>query len=265
VTHASKSRTFLWWFCLFAIMILLVLILYRTGAALVHNDRLKSRFQAANPPSPYQLGIPMDEMDLTVYSSYWPNASALPLYYWTRQVEAPVTIRYYSGIPDRGAVPALEIKKGTKIIAIPEKGPLNEIGYGYISYPTYQKGWRYARPFHPAEGELPSSSGRYYYVRIEDLKAVIREVAKPNQPYRVQAQQMRWRFQSFEHRMATSPDQILYRNGAHLSPDLFRDVFDRWNAWLSAAAGVMALLMRMGRGKGFSAGRTPQRKERHRC
>lgn len=253
--HASKSPSFLWWFFLIAIMILLVLIMVRTGAALVHNDRLKSQFRAANPPGPYQLGIPMDEMDLTVYSSYWPKASALPLYYWTRQVEAPVTIRYYAGIPGHGSVPALEIQKGTKMIAIPENGPLNEPGYGYISYPTYEKGWRYARPFHPAKGELPSSSKRYYYVRIEDLKAVIRETAKRNQPYRVQAQQMRWRLQSFEHRVATSLDQILYRNGAHLSPDLYRDVFDRWNAWLSAAAGAMALLMRMARGKRFPAGR----------
>jgi len=52
-----------------AIVMLLFLVAYRTGAAWIHNHRLQSQFAAATPPSFYQQSIPMDEMDLSAYSS----------------------------------------------------------------------------------------------------------------------------------------------------------------------------------------------------
>jgi len=243
-----------------AVVILLVLIMSRTGAALVHNYRLKSEFTASTPPTPYQLGVPMDEMDLTAYSSYLPHVFAVPDYPWTSRVVTPVTIRYYSEIPDRGTAPALEIKKGTRIVALPEdsKGsPLHEAGYGYTGYPAYEKGWRYVRPFHLADGEHLPSSDQYYYVRIEDLKAVIGEVIKVNPILLKEARWKGWNVQIAKHNIATYLDQHLYRNGAYLSPDLFHHVFDRWNVCMTATAGVLVLLMLIGRRAWRQTGETP--------
>lgn len=254
MTNTPISGTFYRWASILAVMILLVLIMSRTGADLVYNYRLKSAFKASITPSPYQLGIPMDEMDLTVYSPYLPLDMALPSYPWTSRVVTPVTIRYYSGIPDRGTAPALEIKKGTKIIALPEDSegsPLHKAGYGYTSYPSYERGWRYVRPFQLADGERLPSSDQYYYVRIEDLKAVIGEVIKVNPIILADARRSGGNVETVKHNFATYLDKSLYWHGACLSPDLFHQVFDRWNVYMTATAGVLILLMLIGRRTGF--------------
>lgn len=241
-------------------MILLVLIMYRTGAALIHNNRLQSEFTPAMSPSPYQLEIPMGKMNLTAYSSLLPDVFTLPLYPLTSRIVTPVTIRYYSEIPGHETAPALEIKKGTKIIALPEdsKGsPFYEAGYGYTSYPTYEKGWRYVRPFRLADGEHLPSSDQYYYVRIEDLKAVIGEVIKVNPFMLTEIRQQGWSVQTGKHNIATYLDRILYRNGAYLSPDLLHHVFDRWNVCMTATAGILIILMLIGRRIWFPTGGAP--------
>lgn len=232
-----------------AVTILLVLVMFRTGAALVHNYRLTNGFTPATPPSPYQQGIPVDEMDLSVYSAYLPKAYALPYYPWTSRLATPVTIRYYDEIPGHGTAPALEIRKGTAIVALPEDGPpFHKAGYGLNSYPSHVKGWRYVRPFQPVNGAHSPAFEQYYYVRIEDLNAVMGEVIKANQPLRVEAKRQVLSLQSFRHRSVTRMDTFLYRNGVYLSPDLLLHPFDRWNVIMTAAAGAMVLLKAMVRG-----------------
>ncbi len=51
-------------------------------------------------------------------------------------------------------------------------------GYGLKSWPTYEKGWRYAAPFVPVEEYESACSGTYespgcYYVGLGDLKRVV--------------------------------------------------------------------------------------------
>ena|GEM_PF-5044872 len=84
------------------------------------------------------------------------------------------------------------------------------------------------------------------------MKAVIGAVIEANQTLRVQARQMRFRFQSPEHMMATDLDQFLYRNGAYLSPDLYRHVFDRTNVTMTAVAVLLIFLVMMDRGRARS-------------
>lgn len=225
-------KSWLWWLTVLLIFILLILITYRISTAWSHNHRLQKEYTQAADPSPYQQGIPMESMDLAALASYWPRATALPLYDMTSLIETPVTMRYYAEIPNGKAEPALEIPKGTIIIAVPDDFPFFEIGYGYASYPTYEQGWRYVRPFLRADGEEQESQDQHYYVRIEELKGVIDEFIRANRSLQAASGQHRG---GASHHMATSLDQVLYRHGVYLSPDLFHKVVDRVTVWLMTA------------------------------
>lgn len=63
----SVSKPLLWRCAVPAVILLLCLSAYRTGAALYHNYNLRQEFSAAPSPGPYELGIPMNQMDLAVY------------------------------------------------------------------------------------------------------------------------------------------------------------------------------------------------------
>ncbi|MEK3899222.1 hypothetical protein [Paenibacillus sp. FSL R7-0179] len=65
-----------------------------------------------------------------------------------------MSLQYYSEIPSKDTAVALHIPKGTVIEAIPQHSPgssFYELGYGYTSYPAYENGWRYVRPFKTEE------------------------------------------------------------------------------------------------------------------
>ena len=80
-------------------------------------------------------------------------------------------MRYY--IHQEDAEPALTLKKGTEVYALPVKESIGYIsgGYGTASWPSYEKGWRYAQPFQvTAEAE----NDAMYFVRLSELEKVSR-------------------------------------------------------------------------------------------
>ncbi|MEK5034742.1 hypothetical protein MKY96_25130 [Paenibacillus sp. FSL R7-0302] len=248
----SVSKPFLWWCTVLTVIILLCVIVYRTGAAWYHNHQLRKDFSAAVPASPYQQGTPLEQMDLGAYSSYFPGISGEPEYSLTHRIEAPVSLKYYTEIPTDETAVALEIPKGTMIEAIPEDtqgSSFYELGYGYTSYPTYGKGWRYVRPFKTAEAASPGLGEEYYYIKIDRLEAVLDAAIRANKPFRAAVRQQHWTLNQGTHTFARLIDEALYQNGAYLSPDLFYRILDRWNLMLlGATAIVTVVLLRTGAG-----------------
>lgn len=191
----AASRSLLWWCAVLTVTILFGVVVYRTGSALDHNHQLRNDFSAAAPASPYQQGIPLEQMDLSMYSSYFPGISGEPAYSITHFVEAPVSLQYYSEIPSKDTAVALHIPKGTAIEAIPQYSPESsfyELGYGYTSYPTYEKGWRYVRPFKTAEAASPGLGEEYYYIRIDSIEAVMKSAIRANKPFLTVVRQEYW-------------------------------------------------------------------------
>jgi hypothetical protein len=227
-------------------LILLGLFVYRTGYALYHNHQLRKNFSPAANASPYQQGILMEQMDLAAYASYFSGILAEPAFTLTHRIASPVALQYYEEIPVSGTAAALDIPKGTTITAIPEgtKGSaFYEIGYGFTSYPTYEKGWRYVRPFRTTETSDAASNGKYYYVKLESLEAVLDKTIEANEPLRAAIQQQNWSINRGKFVFARFIDDKLHQHGAYLSPDLSHQTVDGWSVTLLGAIGGMAVFL----------------------
>ncbi|MBW4081965.1 hypothetical protein [Paenibacillus sp. S150] len=242
----SVSKPLLWWCAVLTVIILFCVVVYRTGSALYHNYQLRKDFSSAATASPYQQGIPLGQMDLNTYNSYFPGISAEPAFTLTHRIEAPVTLQYYTEIPTGETAVALEIPKGTIIVAIPEGtqgSSFYELGYGYTSYPTYEKGWRYVRPFKTTEDASAALSEEYYYVKLGSLEAVLDTAIRANKPFRAAVRQQHWTLDRGKHIFARYIDDVLYQNGAYLSPDLFYRVVDRWSVMLLGVVGGIVFFL----------------------
>ncbi len=247
------TRSFLWWCAVLTVIILFGFFAYRTGTVLYHNHQLREQFPATTNASPYEQGMPMEQMDLTVYAPYFPSTFTALYYPLTHRIKTPVTLKYYDEIPNNETAVALEIVKGTTIVAIPEatKGSaFQEAGYGYTSYPTYVKGWRYVRPFIAEEGLNQAHYKQYYYVNIDSLEAVLDKVIEVNQPFHDAIRQQGWSLNKGKHVIARYIDNALYQHGAYLSPDLLYRIIDRWNVVLLSAIGLITISL-LSRSLGF--------------
>lgn len=250
-TH-SVSKRFLWRCAVWTVILLLGLFVYRAGSALYHNYQLRDQFVAAASASPYQQGVPLEKMDLTAYASYFPQTFAPLDYSLTYRIETPVTLKYYADIPTGETAVALEIAEGTTIVAIPEEttgSAFQEAGYGYTSYPAYERGWRYVRPFLTTEGVDHQRHESYYYVKMDSLEAVLDKVINVNESFQAAIRQQGWTLHKGTHVIARSIDNALYHHGAYLSPDLFDRVIDRWNVvLLVVATGMLIAVVLLRRG-----------------
>ena len=134
----------------------------------------------------------------------------------------PKDIPYYASPSDRE--PAYIVRAG-------EPYEDEDIyGYGFITWPTYSREWRYAKPFVASKefGVVPPpykeiSETPSYYVRYEDLVELAEEQTK---------QTSAWRMYYY--------DNWLCDLGLYYSPNLPRLVFDWWNIGF-LAAGVLLL------------------------
>lgn len=238
VFKSSLGKYLIW-----LVIILFCVLAFRMGYALYHNQNIREQFSSALNSSPYQNGVKMEEMDLTQYDRFFPDTFAPIGYSLTHIINNPVTLRYYAEIPnDDSAAYALEIPKGTKIVAIPldiNGPPIYEIGYGYTSYPTHEKGWRYVKPFQIADFQSDPGNQQYYYVKIESLEAVLREMIDANEGIIASLQPRGWSNSKFLRFFLRYVDDVLYQNGVYSSPDLFRPVFDRVNMLLLCLMGII--------------------------
>ncbi len=251
MSNQFVTKSFLWWCVVLILIILFAFWAYRTGTALYHNHQLRVQLPTSTSDSPYRQQVPMEQMDLTAYDTFFPKNFAAVDYPLTHRIETPVTLRYYSEIPTDKTDVVLEIAKGTTIIAVPENttGSAFQVeGYGYTSYPTYKEGWRYVRPFMTTEGMDQAHNDQYYYVRMDSLEAVLDKVVEVNKPFQAAIRQQGGGINKGKHAIARYIDNALYQHGAYLSPDLFYRVVDRWNTMLLSAIGLIIVLLLLNRG-----------------
>ncbi len=234
-----------WWYLAMLLILLLSILAFRIGYIYYQNHDLQERFAVKADDSSYQLGIPMDEMDLSEFDHLFSIIIAPLKYDLTHYIKTPVALRYYNEIPEKDTDYALEISKGTSITAIPlETQGLNihEAGYGYTSYPTYTKGWRYVKPFRTEAGE-DAKQDQFYYIRIESLEVVLGETIDANQPLIAAARRQSWLGYKASHTMVRYIDHTLYDNGIYQSYDLSHRIWDRINIVLASLTAILAAIL----------------------
>lgn len=256
-----RSKSFVWWVLVVLVIIVLSVLAYRLSYVLYYNHSLLERFSLKIDDSAYQREVPMEEMDLMEYDRIFPNTIALISYDFIHNIKTPVTLRYYCAIPANDADYALEIAEGTTITAIPLKEHslgIHEVGYGYTSYPTYTKGWRYVRPFKTEGSEMASAQEQFYYIRIESLEAVLEKAISANKPLTAKTKSQYGLKQKAMHHMARYIDQVLYDKGIYLSSDLPYRLWNRGNIVLLVLTVILASLLvfqtvRGGKGRKYAA------------
>ena len=202
-----------------------------------------------DPPGSDQYldGVPMEEMDFPALGF---SLAIAPLGFdpYTLSVTLPKDIVYYreeNGIK----VPILTLSKGSEISFYITDHTIIPYGYGYLTFPTYERGWRYAVPFE-VDGEndylrdwgeesiLSQEEADFYYVKLRDIELVYRLlvsnrlVEKGTDP-----QEIERRVQSNLLRI----DQILQGNNIYISPDMQAAILSPWNLFAFLIAFLLIL------------------------
>ena len=108
-------------------------------------------------------------------------------------------------------------------------------GYGLESFPTYEKGWRYVRPFVTAEEtEMP---GTYYYVRLKDLENVVYDLYAHLD---LDMEKMSMPIETRVYVMTRRLDSQWYDSGIFLSKDIYKSV---WHWWDTALLFLLVVLL----------------------
>lgn len=200
--------------------------------------RLQAGFRQNDKPSSYDKHtdylnrVPMEEMDFLQYVRYL-NRPVNPVYIERETAfTAPFSLYYYQEEAGRKAV-CLEIPADSVIEPEPEWSHGYPLGYGFESFPTYEKGWRWARPFtdgkDAAVDELP-----WRYVKTADLEAFAEEMARCSPHWQDAIQRLHASESELAYELVRKCDALFYEKGIYLSPDLY-PVFWTWDGILLAA------------------------------
>ena len=195
----------------------------------------------------YLDGVPMEEMDFPALGF---SLAIAPLGFdpYTLSVTLPKDIVYYR--EENGLkIPALTLLKGSEISFYITDHTIIPYGYGYLTFPTYERGWRYAVPFEldgkddyirewGEESILSQEEADFYYVKLRDIELVYRLlvsnrlVEKGTDP-----QEIERRVQSNLLRI----DQILQGNNIYISPDMQAAILSPWNLFAFLIAFLLML------------------------
>ncbi|ASA25712.1 hypothetical protein B9T62_36290 [Paenibacillus donghaensis] len=80
-------------------------------------------------------------------------------------------------------------------------------------------------------------------MKMDSLEAVLDKAIRANKPFRAAVRQQNWTLDRGKHIFARYIDDVLYQNGAYLSPDLFYRIVDRWNIMLLGAMGIITFFL----------------------
>ena len=196
------------------------------------------RYYAYNP---YREEVPMNEMDFQRIL-YPFHASSILMDTSSQQSVAswPLSqsVTYY--VRENGKfIPAFSLPSSTHILPsldgkIDFSWNKSDMGYGFKSWPTYWKGWRYVRPF-MVEGAPDDEENTYYYVKLEDLEQILVDfcVQNDNTGYwqkLTHAQGIGWTIKDTARSITRNIDKEMARLGFFLSPDL---TFPLWSPALT--------------------------------
>lgn len=161
------------------------------------------------------------------------------------------SVRYYKK-HDGEYIFDYEIAKGTEIYALHPEYPL-DFGYGFLTYPTIDKGWRYSKVF-ITKGEYADGGYNdfYRYVQLDDLKPIASVIYETNPFFELYADSKGYSHAWFRHAgMLLYVDNNeyhygeLYRNEQYYLPDLYNNTIEVWEiASLIIGLGVLTAHVR---------------------
>lgn len=218
---------------------------FRAGITAWENYRLRSGFAANEEWPDYRQGLPLSEIDFERYERAFFSGAVAPIGYST-VFTADAPIRYYREVTD--AALAYEIPAGAALDW--EPGGFACLGYGFVSLPSYERGWRWARPFLSAGSDRVPEDFPWYYVRTSDLEGTARAMFDSSRFVQASARNAGLSRAEAVFRIVRQADQVFYENGVYLSPDLLRPVWT-WDCTLMTGASallfILLLLLRRGR------------------
>ena len=175
----------------------------------------KGTFVSNGENQPYEQGIPLHEMDFSVYEQYEPDAYAPIKIKSVDQFELTADLKYYRYKTDKE--PVLVMKKGTKIYSDNAILGLTEfdgsgitIGSCFQLWPDYEYGWRYGYPFLPEDYQSMDQElfEEMYYVKTEEIENALKAYACANGTmYGYHT------FSSYKHSLIGYLDRLLFTNG----------------------------------------------------
>ncbi len=201
----------IWILALVSAVLFLAFIL-RLVIVVVSNQQLKSSFTESPVHRQYINEVPVDEIDYASLDAIFPNATSPVLFDLQDTILAPKTINYYKDINDTSSA-TYTINKDDTITVLNSKGnSLYEHGAGLLTYPSYKKGWRYAKPFQ-VEG---NTHDEMLYVELDSIEAVASVYADLNPAI------SRGGLNSTAVKNITlNIDKMFYTSGVYLSPDYY--------------------------------------------
>lgn len=194
----------------------------------------------------YLDGVPMEEMDFPALGF---SLAIAPLGFdpYTLSVTLPKDIVYYR--EENGLkIPALTLLKDSEISFYITDHTIIPYGYGYLTFPTYERGWRYAVPFE-VDGEndylrdwgeesiLSQEEADFYYVKLEDIETVYRTLFLTRQESTLDPREM-------ERRVLTNLLQVdgtLRWSNIYISPDVQAAILSPWNLFAFLIAFLLML------------------------
>lgn len=236
----------------FILFSLLFLLLF-AGSAL--HYRHYARYQSVEftylrhyTYNPYKDGEPMESIGFSRIGYLWNwRASGGISDEWTERYgeleqittyPLPHSITYYTRDGETFS-PALTLGAGTEVFLFPD-GELDRggrgAGYGFKSWPTYWKGWRYVRPF-TSESAFDPEEGTYYYVKLSDLEKNLSAVLtgsswKDFYQDWTRNQGFGWTMLDTVQSYTRNIDYGMYLNRIYFSPDFWHPL---WNPFLTLA------------------------------
>ncbi len=169
---------------------------------------------------------------------------------------------YYGGIGENSATQVVIPKEDIPYYASPGDskpiyvmkaghtyGEVSAQGYGFTTWPTYSREWRYSRPFSEVDIELLKSQDYGYaqirpeelpygYVKYDDLRNLAYYPSCPTIPNIISGKLADW-----DPNWSTQLeflDKYMYEIGYYYSPNLHVLIFDAWNLGF-LVAGLMLL------------------------
>ena len=206
-------------------VVLAVCLGLRVGLAAWENYALREGFVPSGEHTSYQEQVPLEEMDLTQYGFLWEvmaTADYKPMDFTVQR-----DIVYYE---EPGGAAAYTIPAGTRLW-------WDSFIDCVSTYPTYERGWRWARPL-AQEGELLPED--HYYIPLESLQAAARDLFATNENVERYRREAGLSVEEAARQMLLRTDAIFYEKGVYLSPDLTRPLWG-WDCTLLAAVCAFSL------------------------
>ena len=154
----------------------------------------------------------MDEMDMVVFDPYLTQIIAMGGVSYKEMMILPVDLVYYREEAGR-KTEAFVLKAGTEIVVDPNQNGINR---GFYTFPTYEKGWRYGRPF-TIKGQ--EASEEYYYVKLSELETIAKDWIEYDESVRRSVQRSGLSTKKGAAAIVRTIDRILYDKGIYCSKD----------------------------------------------